>query len=331
MSNIKITLSEIIKWHESRGGVVSNFGLSQDHKISHPRAIDLCNESNISLLTKKYKGRTEELLSQTKCKLIIIEEEMLPDSNFVEGKTFLFHENPKRLLIEFCKEFLAFEAPIAKQNISPTAIIETGAKIGQNNIIGDNVFISKNSEIGDYCVIGQNSIIKNCIVNDNVKIGCNNTIGENGFGYDKNKNGEVELFPHYGGVVIEDNVHIGNNNCIDRGSLSDTVIKKGVKIDNLIHIAHNVIIEENALVIACSMIAGSVVIGKNSWVAPSSTIRNAVNVGSDTTIGLGSVVTKNVENGQTVLGNPAMLSDDFFVLRKQQKSTLENYRRKSQK
>ena len=124
-------------------------------------------------------------------------------------------------------------------------------------------------------------------------------------------------------------MHIGNNTCIDRGSLKDTVIGEGVKIDNLVHIAHNVNIGKNSLIIACSMIAGSVDIGENSWVAPSSTIRNAITIGKNTTIGLASTVVKSVPDNTTVIGNPAIARDDFLLLRKQQKEYLASQKNKS--
>ena len=126
---------------------------------------------------------------------------------------------------------------------------------------------------------------------------------------------EYELFPHLGGLVIEDHVHLGNNTCIDRGSLKDTIIHQGVKIDNLVHIAHNVTIGKNSLIIACSMIAGSVVIGENCWVAPSSSVRNGIYIGDNTTIGLGSVVTKSVGADETVAGNPAVPLAELIKLR----------------
>src|SRR5690606_24694729 len=129
--------------------------------------------------------------------------------------------------------------------------------------------------------------------------------------------------------IIGNDVHIGHNTCIDRGSLSDTIIKGGVKIDNLVHIAHNVEIGENSLIIACSMIAGSVVIGANCWVAPSSAIRNAITIGKNTTIGIGSTVNKSIGENETVLGNPAIPLDDFVKLRKEEKERLLRYKDKN--
>lgn len=329
MRQEKIYLSEIIKWHTANQGLSENFGLPENHVITYPRAIELCDASNISMITHKYKEKTESLLATTLSKVIILPKDFLRPSFDLAGKAFLYHPNPKELLILFCKEFLGFGADNIGTSIHPSAIIEEGAKIGANCILEANSFISGNSEIGNNCTIGANTVIKNTTIANNIIIGSNNTIGENGFGYSKNEIGEAELFPHYGRVIIQDNVHIGNNTCIDRGSLSDTVIMKGVKIDNLVHIAHNVIVGENTFVIACSMIGGSVVIGENCWVAPSSTVRNAITIGKNATIGLASTVVKNVEANEIVLGNPAMSKEDFLIIRQDQNRLISEQKNKT--
>ena len=133
----------------------------------------------------------------------------------------------------------------------------------------------------------------------------NTTIGGTGFGYEKNTDGEFELFPHIGGVRIEKNVDIGANTCIDRGTLGNTIIGAGSKIDNLVHIAHNVKIGRNCAIIAHSMIGGSTVINDNCWVAPSACVRDGISIGSNSIIGLGSVVVKPIPDNEVWAGNPA--------------------------
>ena len=140
---------------------------------------------------------------------------------------------------------------------------------------------------------------------NNVTIEHGAVIGSDGYGYSRAKDGKIEPFPHIGGVHIEDDVYIGANTCIDRGSLGDTVIGKGSKIDNLVHIAHNVIIGENVMVIANSMIAGSVNVRNNSWIAPSASILNQKSIGEGSTVGIGAVVLKDVEAKTVVSGVPA--------------------------
>ena len=144
----------------------------------------------------------------------------------------------------------------------------------------------------------------NCTIAAGVRIGCNCTIGLPGFGYEKDQAGAYWRFPHLGGVRIEADVEIGSNTCIDRGSLGDTVIGRGCKIDNLVHVAHNVVLGNNAVVIANTMLGGSVTIGAGAWVAPSVTIMNQATIGAGATLGLGAVVLKDVAPGQVIVGNP---------------------------
>jgi UDP-3-O-[3-hydroxymyristoyl] glucosamine N-acyltransferase len=102
-----------------------------------------------------------------------------------------------------------------------------------------------------------------------------------------------------------------NNTCIDRGVLTDTVIHENVKIDNLVHIAHGVVIERNSLIIANALIGGSTRIGENSWIAPSVSVINKVNVGKNTMTGIGAVIVKNTEENLTYIGNPAIRMDEY--------------------
>lgn len=152
--------------------------------------------------------------------------------------------------------------------------------------------------------IGVNTVLGNVRIGHNVKIGTNCSIGLPGFGFAEGVEEKIR-FPHVGFIIIENDVEIGNNVCIDRGALQNTVIKKNTKIDNLVHIAHNVVIEENCTIIAQSMIGGSVHIGRNTWIAPSVCIKNKINIGENCVIGMGAVVIRDVKNGTTVVGNPA--------------------------
>ncbi|HYG53609.1 MAG TPA: UDP-3-O-(3-hydroxymyristoyl)glucosamine N-acyltransferase, partial [Flavobacteriales bacterium] len=190
--------------------------------------------------------------------------------------------------------------------IAASAKIAPGVTLGKHVSVGEHAVIEKGCVIGEFTRIGHNTVLhKNTKVGNHVVIGCNNTIGGVGFGYEKNSEGQYEVLPHVGNVVIEDGVDIANNVCIDRAVLSSTLIKSNVKIDNHVHIAHNVVIGENALIIAHAMIGGSTVIGKNVWVAPSASILNKLVIGDNAFIGMGAVVIKNVKENERVVGNPA--------------------------
>lgn len=214
-------------------------------------------------------------------------------------------KQPRKAFVQVVNQFLI--SAIKFGEIATTAQIDSTAKYNPSTVIfGHNVVIEKDVIIGDKVIIGSNTVIKHGTqIGNNVKIGSNNTIGGIGFGYEPDDEGNYELIPHIGNVVLEEGVEIGNNTCIDRAVLGSTLLSKNVKVDNLVHIAHGVKVGENSLVIANAMVAGSVSIGKNVWVAPSSSIRQKLTIEDNSTIGMGSVVVKNVGQSDVVAGVPA--------------------------
>lgn len=196
--------------------------------------------------------------------------------------------------------------------IEATAVIDASVAVGKDCYIGHHVVIEKNCILGDRCEIMHNTVLlAGTMVGSNVRIGANCTIGNYGFGYEKNEEGLHQLIEHLGHVVIHDDVEIHNNTCIDRAVLGNTVIGKNVKIDNLVHIAHGVHLDENSLVIAHAMVAGSVIVGKNAWISPGALVKNKIVIGQDALVGLGAVVVKNVADQETVVGNPAESMESF--------------------
>lgn len=149
------------------------------------------------------------------------------------------------------------------------------------------------------------------ITGKNVYIHPTAVIGSDGFGYERNEKGELEKFPHIGGVVIGDNVDIRAHACIDRGTINDTVIGEGTKINNLAHVGHNVTIGKHCLIGVQSVIAGSAIVGDYVYIAPGALIRNKIKIGDRAFIGLGTVVTKDVPSNTVVVGNPAREINEF--------------------
>ena len=203
---------------------------------------------------------------------------------------------------------------LSDKNILRLNDIKTGNVIISNSVIfnpatvniGPNVVIEDDVQIGDFCEIGANTVLKKGIIlKSNISIGSNCTLGGVGFGYEKDKEGNYRVIHHIGNVFISDFVEIGNNVCIDRAVIGSTQIGRNVKIDNLVHIAHGVKIDENSLIIANAMIGGSVSIGKNVWISPSVSIRQKLTIQDDSLIGMGSVVVKDVQKNDIVLGVPA--------------------------
>ncbi len=141
-------------------------------------------------------------------------------------------------------------------------------------------------------------------IGNNVKIKENAVIGTDGFGFERNEKDEFEKFPHYGKVIIGNDVHIGAFVTIDRGNLNDTIIGDGTKIDNHVHIGHNAQIGKHCLIVAGSVIGGSSIIGDYTELNMSVLIRPHIKIGTHCIIGMGSVVTKNIPNNSIVYGNP---------------------------
>ncbi|MCK4358769.1 MAG: UDP-3-O-(3-hydroxymyristoyl)glucosamine N-acyltransferase [Candidatus Cloacimonetes bacterium] len=191
-------------------------------------------------------------------------------------------------------------------NISSNVVIEQGVKLGDGVVIDSNTVIKKNSQIGENSHLFPNVVIyPETIIGKNVQIHSGSIIGSDGFGYlwDGKKHQKI---PQIGGVIIEDDVEIGANVTVDRGTLGNTVIKKGTKIDNLVQIAHNDIIGENAILCAQVGIAGSSEIGDNSILAGQVGVADHIKIGNKVTIAAQSGVSKNIADGKVVFGYPAI-------------------------
>jgi len=171
----------------------------------------------------------------------------------------------------------------------------------KNTKISENVFIGENVSIGKNCYIGRNVVIyPGTKVGNNVIILDNTTLGVHGLGYVKNL-----LMPHVGNLIIKDNVKLGSNCTVVRGTLENTIIGKFVKIGNNVNIGHNVVIKNNCLISSSTSIAGGSRIESHCQLALGVSIKNNITVGKESKIGIGSVVIKNVPRNSLIFGNPA--------------------------
>ena len=277
------------------------WGSEAEKIFTHVRPIEQAEKQSLVWISPLRQNK-QMLLENTEADIIICDSSFDFSVEKLKNKCCIAVENPKLSFLRIVKELFGKKN---EAGIHPSAVIH------KNALIDPSVYIGPNSYIGN-CEIGANTVIYgNCYLYDDVKIGENvmihagAVIGADGFGYSRNEHGEFEKFPHVGGVIIADNVDIGANACIDKGSLGNTIIKRGAKIDNLVHIAHNVIVGENTAVIALAMIGGSTVIGNNAWISPGTSIRDGVSVGDNSLIGLGGVVTKSVPENEVWAGVPA--------------------------
>jgi UDP-3-O-[3-hydroxymyristoyl] glucosamine N-acyltransferase len=217
-------------------------------------------------------------------------------------QVFLKCPNPKLTYVRLLRLLIP---QAIRPGVHPTADVHPSASIHESASVGAYAVIEA-CEIGPGSVIGSNVFIGDGTkIGQHVNIAAGVVIGADGFGYVDDENGVRLRFPHLGHVEIEDYVDIGANTCIDRGTLGRTLIKVGAKIDNLVHIAHNVTVGRNAMIIASTMIGGSTVIGDGVWVAPGATVRDSIAIGAGATVGIGALVTKSVPDGEIWAGHPA--------------------------
>lgn len=255
---------------------------------------------NSVVFAKKYSKEYLEVLSNAQNVLAIVCEDYRDKITVPH----IISSNPRldylRVVSEF---FVEREIPAG---IHSSATIEEGANIGKNVSIGAHCYIGPKVTIGD-----NTSILPNTSIYGKVSIGMGCyikpgvVIGGPGFGFEYDENNVPVHFPHTGEVIIGDNVYIGANSTVDRATIDATIIEDNVKIDNLVHVAHNCIIRRNTLLTAGTILSGGVIIGEKSWLSPNSTVHQKVKIGNNCTIGMGAVVLRKVKDETTVFGNPA--------------------------
>ena len=189
-------------------------------------------------------------------------------------------------------------------------LLGKNVKIGKNCFIGHNTIIEHNVTIGDNCKIGNNVLIKNCLIGSNTNILDGAIVGKKGFGFFPGK--KNIRYPHIGAVIIGDNVEIGCNNTIDRGSLSNTVIGDGTFLDNQVHIGHNVKIGKNCIITGQVGFAGSSSIGNNVMIGGQAGISGHLRIGDNVQIGGGSGIIKDIPSNAKVMGYPAKNIRNFL-------------------
>ena len=189
--------------------------------------------------------------------------------------------------------------------IGPNVVIDADCKIGNNVIILGNSYIGQQTSIGDNCFIFSNvSIYHRCKIGVNVRIHSGTVIGSDGFGFVRTDSG-ISKIPQEGGVEISDDVEIGANCAIDRGTLGNTVIGKGTKLDNFIQIAHNVKLGEYCFMAAMSGIAGSAKVGNHVTIGAQVGIAGHITIGDGVMVAAQSGVTKDTEPNVILFGSPA--------------------------
>ena len=292
----------------------------QDIKVSKLSKIEEGEEGSISFLANK---QYEPFIYTTNASVVIVNDTFLPEKPLKKTCTLIKVEDAYGSFATLLETYQKIK--LSKNGIEPNSFIHESVQLGNDIFVGAFAYISEKATVGDNSKIHQHvfigegveignnvtlfsgvKIYDNCKIGDNVTIHSGTIIGADGFGFAPNEAGSYKKIPQIGNVVIENNVEIGSNCTIDRATMGSTIIRKGVKLDNLIQIAHNVEIGENTVIAAQTGIAGSVKIGKNCMfggqVGISGHLQIADGVKLAAQSGIGSSIT---EVGAVLQGSPA--------------------------
>ena len=209
------------------------------------------------------------------------------------------------------KGISAMASVAASATIGEDVYIGPFVFIGENAVIGDNTIIEANTSVGDNATVGSDCILYNnvtiyhdCKVGNRCILHAGSVVGADGFGFAPGANG-YEKIPQIGIAILEDDVEIGANTCIDRATMGATIIKRGVKLDNMVQVAHNVVIDEHTVMAAQCGVAGSTKIGSWCMIGGQSGISGHIKLGDQVKVGGHSGVSNNVQDGKSVMGYPA--------------------------
>ena len=314
---MKLTLANLAL--KLNGDIVGD----SETKLNNIAKIEYAKKGDITFLSnKKYLP----WLKKTKASLIIVNKDF--DIKVYKSLNFLCVEDSYLAFNQLLQLFN--EVKKNQPEISKYSLVQKSSSIGKNVHIGnfsvvgnncnisDSVVINDNVTIGNNISIGSNTILNSGVrVYDDTKIGdnciihSNSVIGSDGFGFAPNIDGEYIKTPQIGNVIIGNNVEIGSCTTIDRATIGSTIIYDGVKIDNLVQIAHNVEIGKNTVIAAQSGVAGSTKIGKNCQVGGQVGFSGHLDIGNNVKVNGGSSVFSNLKDNLVVRGNPAFDASIF--------------------
>jgi UDP-3-O-[3-hydroxymyristoyl] glucosamine N-acyltransferase len=270
-----------------------------------------------------------EFIYDSNASIVIVNKSFIPERALKKTLTLIKVDDARMAFAQLLELYQKMR--FNKSGISAHASIGENTSLGENVYIGDFTSIGAHSSLGNSskiyanCTIGENVHIgENCIIHAGVKlyddtiIGNNCTvhsgavIGADGFGFAPNSENKYQKVVHTGNVIIEDFVEIGANTCIDKATLGSTIIRKGVKLDNLIQIAHNVEVGENTVIASQTGIAGSTKIGKNCMIGGQVGIIGHLKIADGVKIAAQSGVGQSIEKeGEIIQGSPAIPIGEF--------------------
>ena len=274
--------------------------------VDNLKTIQDANDSSLSFIANQ---KYSKYLLSSKALAFIVHPNTIDG---IDEGNYLVTDDP---YLAFAKASSLFSSNLIKQNIGsvhPTATVFPETNLGKNVVIGPNVYIGPNCSIGDFSSIRANSsLVSDVQVGSNTHVHNGAVLGSDGFGYAPSKDGYIKI-EQLGSLIIGSDVEIGAGCTIDRGALGDTHIHNGVKLDNQVHIAHNVELGSHSAIAACCAIAGSTVIGKNFKMGGLSGVLGHLNIADNVTVGAHTLITKSIkESGEYIGIMPAQKPKDW--------------------
>lgn len=271
-----------------------------------------------------------EYIYSTRASIVIVANDFEAERELEHNPTLIRVEDARMAFATLLNMYQEYRKAM-KKGIHPTAVIDESATVGEDVYIGPYSIVGANATIGDgaiieaHCIIGENvkvgagsffhnrvTVEHDCIIGEACEFQPGVVIGGDGFGFQPNANNEYQKVQHIGNVIIEDHVEIGANTTIDRATMGSTIIRKGVKLDNLIQVGHNCEVGENTVMAAQSGIAGSTTIGKNCMIGGQVGFNGHIKIADGTRIGGKSGIQSDiVEENTTVQGMIAFSIGDF--------------------
>lgn len=285
-------------------------------------------EGHLGALSFLSNPKYEEYIYKTESSVCIVNKTFEPSKSLPDTLTLVKVEDAYACfakLLEVYSQMNKKQPKIENPSfIAENATIGEGlylgafAYIGENAKIGNNVSIYPNAYIGENVVIGDETIVHpgatiyaDCKIGANCIVHAGVIIGADGFGFAPDENGEYQKVPQIGNVILEDNVEVGSNTTIDRATMGSTIIRRGVKIDNLCQIAHNVEVGRNTAMAAQVGIAGSAKIGEHVMIGGQAGISGHLHIADGTKIVAQSGIPSSVKKADTLMGSPGIPMDDF--------------------
>ncbi|MEX1003058.1 MAG: UDP-3-O-(3-hydroxymyristoyl)glucosamine N-acyltransferase [Crocinitomicaceae bacterium] len=297
-------------------------------------------EVSVNGLSKIEEGKTgtlsflanpkyEEYIYSTDSSIVIVNEDFQPHKKLPEGCTLI---KVPEAYSAFSKLLEMYDQSLMKApKVEDMAYVSPSAKIGKNvyigafayisdhAVVGDDTQIYPHTYIGDHVTVGAQTIIysgvhvyRNCEIGNHCTIHSGAVIGADGFGFTPNSENNYQKVPQIGNTILKDHVSIGANTTVDRATLGSTLVEKGVKLDNLVQIGHNVVIGENTVMAAQVGIAGSTKLGKNMMIGGQAGIVGHIEIADGTKIGAQSGVGRGVKKeGAMILGSPAFEAEEY--------------------